>query len=133
MTDTTNSLSLRKIFYFWIPLAATWLMMSVEGPFLSALIARLSEPEYNLAAYGVAFSFALIIEAPVIMMMSASTSLVRSYHSFLKLRTFTYSLNALVTLGMIILIIPSVFYFIAQDLIELPHEVANPTHSLLLI
>jgi progressive ankylosis protein len=133
MTDTTNSLSLRKIFYFWIPLAATWLMMSVEGPFLSALIARLSEPEYNLAAYGVAFSFALIIEAPVIMMMSASTSLVRSYHSFLKLRTFTYSLNALVTLGMIILIIPSVFYFIAQDLIELPHEVANLTHTALII
>lgn len=133
MTDSTNPLSLRKIFYFWMPLAATWLMMSVEGPFLSALIARLSEPKYNLAAYGVAFSFALIIEAPVIMMMSASTSLVRSYHSFSKLRIFTYSLNALVTLGMIILIIPSVFYFIAQDLIELPHEVASLTHTALII
>ena len=133
MTDTTSSLSLGKIFYFWIPLAATWLMMSVEGPFLSALIARLSEPEYNLAAYGVAFSFALIIEAPVIMMMSASTSLVQSYHSFSKLRIFTYSLNTLVTLGMIILIIPSVFYFIAQDLIELPHEVAKLTHTAVII
>ncbi len=116
-----------------MPLAATWLMMSVEGPFLSALIARLSEPKYNLAAYGVAFSFALIIEAPVIMMMSASTSLVRDYQSFSKLRTFTYSLNLLVTLGMIVLIIPPVFYFLALNLIGLPYEVAELTHRALII
>jgi len=133
MSDTKDSLSLRKIFYFWVPLAATWLMMSVEGPFLSALIARLDEPMYNLAAYGVAFSFALIIEAPVIMMMSASTSLVRNYHSFLKLRSFTYSLNSVVTLGMILLILPSVFYFITIDLIELPPEVAALTHTAVII
>jgi Na+-driven multidrug efflux pump len=133
MSDTKESLSLNKIFVFWIPLAATWLMMSVEGPFLSALIARLSEPKYNLAAYGVAYSFALIIEAPVIMMMSASTSLVRNFHSFGKLRTFTYLLNSLVTLGMLILIIPSVFYFITIELIELPYEVAALTHTALII
>lgn len=133
MSETRDSLTLKKIFYFWVPLAATWLMMSVEGPFLSALIARLDEPEYNLAAYGVAFSFALIIEAPVIMMMSASTSLVRSFHSFTKLKNFTYSLNTIVTMGMIVLIIPSVFYFIAVDLIELPYEVAHLTHTALIV
>lgn len=70
----TNS---KTILTFWIPLAATWLMMSLEGPYLSALIARLAEPKFNLAAYGIAFSLALIIEAPVIMMMSASTALVK--------------------------------------------------------
>ncbi len=133
MTESRESLSLKKIFIFWMPLAATWLMMSVEGPFLSALIARLSEPEYNLAAYGIAFSFALIIEAPVIMMMSASTSLVKNLHSFKKLRTFTYSLNLLVTLGMIVLILPSVFYFLALNLIGLPYQVAELTHRALII
>ncbi len=132
-TDNRESLTLKKIFVFWMPLAATWLMMSVEGPFLSALIARLSEPKYNLAAYGVAYSFALIIEAPVIMMMSASTSLVRDFHSFSKLRTFTYTLNLLVTMGMIILIIPAVFYYIALNLIGLPNEVAELTHTALII
>ena len=68
----------RGILVFWLPLLATWLMMSVEGPFLAAIIARLADPKYNLAAYGVAFSFALIIEAPIIMIMSASTALARS-------------------------------------------------------
>ena len=103
-------------------------MMSVEGPFLSALIARLDEPEYNLAAYGVAFAFALIIEAPVIMMMSASTALVKDHHTFIKLKRFTYILSGGLTLLMLILIIPALFYFITEDLIGLPAKVAGLTH-----
>jgi Na+-driven multidrug efflux pump len=125
--------SLKKIFLFWIPLAATWIMMSVEGPFLSALIARLGEPKYNLAAYGVAYSFALIIEAPVIMMMSASTSLVRDFHSFRKLRSFTYFLILIVTVGMLVIILPGIFYFITLNLMNLPLEVATLTHRALII
>jgi len=103
-------------------------MMSVEGPFLSALIARLDDPIYNLAAYGVAFAFALIIEAPVIMMMSASTALVRDSYSFNKLKRFTYFLITGITLLMLILVIPAIFYFIAEDLIGLPKRVAYLTH-----
>ncbi len=103
-------------------------MMSVEGPFLSALIARLDDPIYNLAAYGVAFAFALIIEAPVIMMMSASTALVRDIYSFNKLKRFTYFLITGITLLMLILVIPTIFYFIAEDLIGLPERVAYLTH-----
>jgi progressive ankylosis protein len=118
----------KKILLFWLPLAATWLMMSVEGPFLAALIARLPEPKFNLAAYGVAYSFALIIEAPVIMMMSASTALVKGYQSFRKLRNFTFSLSILLTLLMFILITPGIFYFITSDLINLPDNVCQLTH-----
>jgi len=123
----------RKIIIFWLPLAATWLMMSIEGPILAALIARLAEPEFNLAAYGVAFSFALIIEAPVIMIISASTALVKNYDSFIKLRNFTFLLNAIITLLMLVFLIPQVFFFIAEDLINLPHNVARLTHTATII
>lgn len=133
MIIKTEELTLKKVFYFWVPLAATWLMMSVEGPFLSAIIARMSNPVYNLAAYGVAFSLALIVEAPVILMMSASTALVKDKSSYIKLRNFTFTLNALITVIMLILIIPTVFYFIAIDLVELPVEVAHLTHIAVLI
>lgn len=133
MELTHGNLNFKKIFLFWIPLAATWIMMSVEGPFLAALVARMSNPEYNLAAYGVAFSFALIIEAPVILLMSASTSLVRGKYSFCKLRNFTYSLNFIVTVLMLVISIPSIFYFIAETLINLPVEVAKLTHTAIII
>jgi hypothetical protein len=122
-----------RIFRFWLPLAATWLMMAVEGPFLAAVIARLSEPTYNLAAYGVAFSLALVVEAPVIMLMSAATALARNRLSYLRLRTFTHALNASVTLVMVVALLPPVFNVIAYGLIGLPPEVASRTHIALLI
>ncbi len=123
-----NTVTTRTLFVFWVPLLATWLMMSVEGPFLAAVIARLAEPKFNLAAYGVAFSLALMVEAPIIMMMSASTALVSDRTSYLRLRNFTLMLNGGITALMVILVIPPVFTFIAEDLIGLPPEVARLTH-----
>lgn len=123
-----HSLSLSRIFRFWLPLSATWLMMSVEGPYLSAIIARLPRAEYNLAAYGVAFSFAMIMEAPIIMMMSASVAIVKSRYTFFRLRTFAYALNLIITCLIVIFILPPVFYYVAEDLVRLPAEVARLTH-----
>jgi len=131
--ESREELTYKKISVFWLPLAATWLMMSVEGPFLAALIARLAEPKYNLAAYGVAFSFALIIEAPIIMIMSASTKLVKDAQSFITLRKFTYGLNWLITLIMMVILIPAIFYFFTEDLIGLPSKVSKLTHLATLI
>ena len=83
-----STLTYRKIFWFWLPLAGTWLMMAVEGPYLAAVIARLDDPTVNLAAFGVTFAFAIIIESPVIMLMSASTALVEDRESYFALRRF---------------------------------------------
>jgi hypothetical protein len=90
---TSTPIRQRDILRFWMPLASTWLMMSFEGPFLAALIARLPDPRYNLAAHGVAFAMAIIIEAPVIMMMGAATALVDGRIPYLRLRRFTMVLN----------------------------------------
>ena len=121
----TTERTQKAIFLFWVPLAATWLMMSVEGPFLAAVIARLPEPRFNLAAYGVAYAFALLIEAPVIMIMSASTALVEDRLRFRRLRNFTFSLNGMVTVVQLLILIPQVFRFIMMDLVALPEEVAS--------
>ncbi len=126
--STHSSVTTRSLFIFWLPMLATWLMMSIEGPFLAAIIARLVDPKYNLAAYGVAFSLALMIESPIIMMMSASTALVKDSTSYRRLRNFTLMLNGGITLLMIILVLPPVFSFLAEDLIGLPKEVAGLTH-----
>jgi len=131
--NTKFELTQKTILRFWIPLAATWLMMSVEGPYLSALIARLAEPKFNLAAYGIAFSLALIIEAPVIMMMSASTALVKDYQSFKQLRKFNYILSAILTASMVVFVLPPIFYFVTEDLIGLPREVSYLTHLAVMI
>ena len=108
-------------------------MMAFEGPFLAALIARLADAKYNLAAYGVAYSFALLSEAPVIMMLSASTALVKDYHSYLKLRNFNNMLIVFVTALLLIGLIPPLFDFLTLTLINLPKDVSELTHASLLI
>lgn len=133
MTKEGGELRLSYIFTFWVPLAATWLMMSVEGPLIAAIIARLPEAKNNLAAYGVAFSFALIVEAPIIMMMSASTALVHDGEGYRKLRNFLQVMNLGITSAMIILLIPDVFYWLIQDVVGLPPEVTRLTHIAVLL
>jgi len=130
---TAETLTLRRVFRFWLPLAATWLMMAIEGPLLAAVIARLAEPTYNLAAYGVAFSLALVAEAPVIMIMSAATALARDRLSYLRLRNFTLALSAGVTIVMALALVPPLYDLLDQDLIGLPDEVASRTYIALII
>lgn len=133
MNTSLKNLTFGEIFRFWSPLAGTWVMMSLEGPFIAAIIARLADAKFNLAAYGVAFSFALMVEAPIIMMLSASVALVRDRQSFLKLKHFTYWLNGMITVVMLIILYPPIFNFIASDLIDLPDNVAHLTHISLAI
>lgn len=124
---------MRTIVAFWSPLALTWLMMSMEGPFLAAIIARLADPKPNLAAYGVAFAIAILVEAPVIMIMSASTALARDRASFLKLRNFTYALNFIITIFLALLLFTPGMDWITRSLIGLPDEVARLVHTALII
>jgi len=126
-------LSQRHILRFWSPLAATWLMMAAEGPFLAAVIARLPDPKYNLAAHGVAFAFAVLIEAPVIMLMSASTALVEDAVSYRKLRNFAIALNVASTALLLVVLLPPVYDFLMRRLIELPPAVADLTYGALWI
>ena len=117
-----------RIAAFWLPLAGTWLMMAAEGPYLAAIIARLPQPTENLAAFGVAFALAIIIEAPVIMLMAASTALVTDAASYAALRRFTYTLAAALTLVQVVVVLPPVFDWLALSLIGLPPDVARLTH-----
>lgn len=103
-------------------------MMAAEGPYVAAIIARMPEAAYNLAAYGVAFSLAWLVESPIMMLLTASNSLVKDRPSFLALRRFTYRLNAAVTAVMLILVVPPVFRFVTGTLMGLPPEVARLVH-----
>jgi hypothetical protein len=126
--DRAAPLGARSILAFWLPLAATWLMMAVEGPYVAAIIARLPDATHNLAAYGVAFSFAFMGEAPIIMMMTAANALVSDRQSLIALRRFAFLLNGLLTLAMAVGLTPPVFRFVTDRVIGLPADLAHLTH-----
>jgi progressive ankylosis protein len=125
---TAAPISQGEILRFFSPLAATWLMMAAEGPFLAALIARLPDPVHNLAAYGVAIAIGFVVESPIIMILSASTALVRDRTSYRRLRRFSTAMNLGVTLLVAAVALPPVFRALALDLLALPPEVAALAH-----
>lgn len=126
-----SRLGTRRILRFWWPLASTWLLMAVEGVALAAILARLPMPIENLAAYGVAFAFAILVESPVILLMSASTALVRDAQGYRALARFTARLNLGVTAMMVVLVLPPVWGTIGRAL-GLQPEVATLVHGALL-
>lgn len=133
MIPDAPNLTNKRILLFWLPLESTWLMMAMESSFVSAVIARMAEPKFNLAAYGVAFSFLLVIEAPILMIISASTALVKDKDSYLKLKRFTISMIGIITLIMGLLLISPLFDFLALGLIGLPENIARITYQACLI
>src|SRR5512137_2394412 len=84
-----NSVFMRLIIATWLPLAASWMLMGAELTIVSAFVARLANPEINLAAYGgIVMPLAFIIESPIIMLLSASTALSKDCASFVRMRRF---------------------------------------------
>ena len=127
MTDN-KKISYLYIIKFWMPLSLTWLMMAFEGPYLASIIARLPFEKLNLAAYGIALAFGLIIEAPIMMIMSASAALIKGGRSYRDLKRFLVILNLILTSVIIFICIPQIFYFIAYNLLGLNSEVAKLAH-----
>ena len=128
-----ESLTGRAIFRFWAPLAGTWLMMALEGPFIAAIIARLPDARENLAAYGVAFAFGLILESPAVMLLSAATVLAENRESYLTLRRFGYGLCGLLTVVVVVVVFPPVFNWLAGSLLNLPTAIRPLVHQALVL
>lgn len=122
---SSEPLRTADVIKFWIPLSATWLMMAIEGPIVTSLIARLPDPTYNLAAYGVAVALAMLIESPIIMLLSMSVALAKDRNAVDRLASFMWRVNALVTIGMLVVSIPAVYDVVAYGLLNLPEAVAG--------
>jgi hypothetical protein len=124
--DRQAQLPLRHIARAWWPLAASWLLMAAESPMLSAVVARLAEPEVNLATLGVVYSLALIIESPIIMLLSASTALSKDWDSYLKLHRFMMSAGALLTALHVLVAFTPLYHVVVVGIIGAPTEIIEP-------
>ncbi len=133
MISTSTPLHYRDIFRFWYPLALTWAMMAVEGPILNSLVSRLPNQHINLAAFGVASSLAMIIESPVIMILSATVALAKDNASFVLLRRFTHRVNLIVSILMVVLCIPPVLDLVTNSVLHLEPDVSRSLHSALIV
>jgi progressive ankylosis protein len=133
VTPNADAPAARTILLFWTPLALQWILMAGEGPFLAAVIARMDDAMLNLAAYAVAFALAILVESPVIMLMSASTAIVEDATSYRRLRNFAMALNAGASALLLLVLVPPVHDFLMYTLLGLPPAVAGLVYGALWI
>lgn len=118
----------------WWPLAASWMMMGVEQPLIQAAVARLPDAKVQLAAFGsVVFPVALVVEAPVIMLLAASTELSRDRASYRALARVTHGLGLTLTLLHLALVLTPAFDWVAATLLDVPVAVRGPARLGLLL
>jgi Na+-driven multidrug efflux pump len=110
------------------------MMMVLEPSMINIALGRTAEPELALAAYGVAFSLALMVEAPIIMLLDASVARSTDRVAFRLIQRFALGLGLLVVaLGLLVSLTP-LYGWIVVELMNIPPDVAakaRPTMQLL--
>lgn len=126
--------TLRQLFALWIPLAASGLMMVLEPSIINIGLGRTRLPELALAAYGIAFGLALLVEAPILMLLDASVAWATDRQVFGLLLRFTAGLGLAVTvIGLLVSATP-LYPLIVIDWMNIPADVAaeaRPTLAIL--
>ncbi|MYC96630.1 MAG: hypothetical protein F4X14_16820 [Caldilineaceae bacterium SB0661_bin_32] len=122
-------LSTRGILKTWWPLALSWFMITVEQPILAAVVARSVDPKVQLAAWGLAFSLVLVLSAPSISTLAASTALSRDKASYRQGRRYVIWLSVGLTAAHLLLAFTPVFDLVVFGLISAPAELAEPVRS----
>ena len=126
-SPSVKPIPMRRIIGTWWPLAASWLLMAAELPAVSAIMARLANPEINLAAYGgIVMPLALIMESPIIMLLAASTTLSKDWASYQKIRRFMMTAGAILTAAHVLVIFTPLYYVVTQSIIGAPAEIIEP-------
>ncbi|MBN2048527.1 MAG: hypothetical protein JW750_11850 [Anaerolineaceae bacterium] len=120
-----DSLTYQQIFRVWFPLALSWMLMLIENPFLNGVLARLPGPEQSIAAFGIIFSIAVVIESPIVPLLTTSTALTKNSQHFAIIRRFSVMLLML-TVGLHALLSwTPLFDLIIIPVINMPEELVE--------
>ncbi|MFT7535318.1 MAG: hypothetical protein ACI85K_001270 [Hyphomicrobiaceae bacterium] len=101
--------------------------MGVEMPMLAVAMTRMPGGDPHLAALGaLVYPLSLLIEAPIIMLLAASTALVRNLDIHEQLRRFAHVTAAILTVIHMLVAFTPAFDFIALDMIGVPDAIIEP-------
>jgi hypothetical protein len=124
---------MRRITKTWWPLAAGWFLMTVEIPFLSAVIARHPDPQISLASWGLVFSIALILASPAMMILSASTALSRDWPNYRIVERYMWIITFILTAFHALLAFTPLFDYLVVGVLAAPKEIIEPARLGLVI
>ena len=124
---TMKPLKRGHVVSIWWPLAISWVMMAAGGPIIVPMVARMPDPEINLAALGgIVRALTFGIESPLIMILSASTALSKDWNSYKRLRLYTFVGIAIITCLHAVIVLTPVYHLVTTKLLSVPSEIIQP-------
>ena len=123
----SKPISLKDVFQLWLPLAGSWLLMGIESPMLAAFVARMVSPDITLATWGsLVYPISLVVEGPIIMLLTASTALAKDLFAYQKLFKYMIFMSLTLSLIHILIAFTPLFFFVAEDLMNVPKSLLLP-------
>ncbi len=119
-----GAVSTRFVLRFWLPLAVSWVLMTIGTPTMNAIIARMDNAKLQLAALGVGFSLVMAVQSPIVSLLTASVKLVRGRSSYYLLRRFMLGLVIVLMTILVVLGHTPLFDLVVRQLIGAPEEIA---------
>jgi len=116
-----------RVLHLWAPLAASWALMAVELPMLTAVVARLPDATVHLAAYGsIVFPVSLVVEGPIIMLLAASTALCTHERAYRQVHRFMMVASAVLTALHMAIAFTPLYEVVAVSIMGAPEEILEP-------
>jgi hypothetical protein len=114
----------RELFWAWLPLWVSWFAMALEVPVITSAISRLPDPAVNLAALGgILIPVSFIIEAPILMLLSAATALCRDRLAYRFLFRVMMVLGSVLSVVHLLIALTPLYDTITRDILGCPEEV----------
>lgn len=96
--EEKSQLSIIEQLFFFVPLGASFFLISITHSLFNAALARLPSPEIYLAGFNIAKSLMQVLQNPVSMIRQTTAALIYDSKSYYKVRKFTISLVSFIVL-----------------------------------
>ena len=115
------------------PLAASWLFMTTELVMIAAVVARLPDPERQLAAWGVAFAISTLVQSSSTVLLPTSTAWARDGATYRRLRRYAWIVLAGLTSLHALVALTPLYGLLVERAMGVPPEVAAGARVALIV
>ncbi|WP_027094371.1 hypothetical protein [Cohnella thermotolerans] len=90
MSALEERVTLKRLFFFFIPLGLSALLINLSHVVINGTLARAANPEFILAGYATAMSLLTVTERPAVLFRETCSALVRDRLSFAAIRRVAF-------------------------------------------